>query len=138
MTRLRLKLLWLWLFPLIVSANFVHWLGDYDRAHQKALKEHSVLLVLVVKQNSTLSRKIIQTAFMNKPYIDTINEKMVPVIATYEGRKSYPIEMYYTTVFPTLFFVNPQRELFLYKSLYGEEITPDAVEKSVGCVTTHH
>jgi len=132
-----LKLLRLWLFPLILSANFVQWLGDYDIAHQKALKEHKPLLVLVVKQNSALSGKIIQTAFMNKPYADRINKKMVAVIVTYEGSKSYPIEMYYTTVFPTLFFVDSEKELFLREPLYGDEITPAMLEKTIGCVTTH-
>ncbi|AKF26047.1 hypothetical protein YH65_09775 [Sulfurovum lithotrophicum] len=125
------------LFPLIVSADFVHWLGAYDTAHQKALKEQKSLLVLVVKQNSALSDKIIQTAFMNKPYVDTINEKMVAVIVIYEGNKSYPVEMYYTTVFPTLFFVDSEKELFWREPLYGEEITPDLLEKTVGCVSTH-
>ncbi|BAF71210.1 thioredoxin family protein [Sulfurovum sp. NBC37-1] len=133
-----LKLLWLWLFPLIVSANFIHWMGDYDTAHQKALKEHKPLLVLVVKQNSALSGKIIQTAFMNKPYVDMINEKMVSVIVTYEGSKSYPVEMYYTTVFPTLFFVDSGKEIVLGEPLYGEKIAPVLLEKIIGYATTHH
>jgi len=65
---------------------------------------------------------------MNHRYVDTINQKTVPVIVTYEGTLSYPIEMYYTTVFPALFFVDSQRELFLKKPLYGREISSTALE----------
>jgi len=132
------KLLWLWLLPLIASAGFVNWLGDYDTAHHKALKEHKPLLVLVVKKHSPESNFIIRTVFMDRKYVEAINEKTVPVMVTYEGRASYPVEMYYTTVFPTLFFVDAQRELFLKKPLYGKEITPGAVMETVGRVDTHH
>jgi len=124
-----LKYLLLWLFPFFVSANFVNWLGNYDIAHQKALKEHKPLLVLVVKKNNSLSSQIIKNAFMDQDYVDEVNSKMVPVIVTYEGALSYPIEMYYTTIFPTLFFVDSERELFLHEPLYGEEITQDIVSE---------
>jgi hypothetical protein len=39
--------------------------------------------------------------------------------------------MYYTTVFPTLFFVDAQRELFLEKPLYGDEINRKSVARIV-------
>ena len=123
-----LKYLLLWLLPLLLSAGFVNWLGNYDSAHQKALKEAKPLLVLVVKKDDPLSSSIIKNTFMNHRYVDTINQKTVPVIVTYEGTLSYPIEMYYTTVFPALFFVDSQRELFLKKPLYGREISSTALE----------
>jgi len=124
-----LKYLILWLLPLLLSANFVNWLGNYDLAHQKALKENKPLLVLVVKKNDPLSSKIIKNSFMNKKYVDVINNTMVPVIVTYEGILSYPIEMYYTTTFPALFFVDSSKEIFLREPLYGEDITKKAIEK---------
>ena len=114
-------LLWL-LFPLVGFANHVQWLGDYDKALQKAHNEDKPLLVLVVKHKDPLSNKIIKDQFMNHAYVDVINQKMVPVIVTYEGRLSYPIEMYYTRVFPALFFVDSSREIFFREPLYGEEI----------------
>jgi len=107
----------------------VNWLGNYDVAHQKALKEHKPLLVLVVRKNDPLSSQIIKNSFMDQDYVDDINSKMVPVIVTYEGVLSYPIEMYYTTVFPTLFFVDSSKETFLREPLYGEEITKETVRK---------
>ena len=124
-----LKYLILWLLPLVVSASFVNWLGDYDKAYQKALKEKKFLLVLVVKEHDHLSSSIIKNSFMDKRYVDVINHKFVSVIVTYEGVLSYPVEMYYTTVFPALFFVDSQREIFLKEPLYGGEIDVKSIER---------
>jgi hypothetical protein len=126
-----LKYMLLWLLPLFVHANFVNWMGNYDAAHQKALKEHKPLLVLVVKKNDPLSSWIIKHTLMDKPYVDMINKNMVSVIVTYEGDLSYPIEMYYTTTFPTLFFVNSQKELFLREPLYGNEINVNILSEII-------
>ena len=113
----------LWLLTLFTYANHVHWLGDYDKALHQAFKEHKPLLVLVVKKDSKICNIILHTQFMNHSYIDTINEKFIAVMVTYEGRTSYPIEMYYTTVFPSLFFVDTQTETFMRKPMYGEQIS---------------
>ena len=130
-----LKFILLWqLFPLFIYANHVQWLGDYDTALQLAHKEHKPLLVLVVKHKDPLSNKIIKDHFMNHDYVDVINQKMIPVIVTYEGRSSYPIEMYYTRIFPTLFFVDTKTETFMGEPLYGEEITEEALRETVGSI----
>ena len=126
-----LKYLLLWLLPLLLHANFVNWLGDYDLAYQKALNEHKPLLVLVVKKNDSLSSQIIKNTFMDQDYVNRIKSKMVPVIVRYEGDLSYPIEMYYTTVFPTLFFVDSSREVSLAEPLYGDAITVKALEEKM-------
>jgi len=126
-----LRYLLLWLLPFLLQANFVNWLGDYNMAYKKALQEKKPLLLLVVKQGTSLSSKIIHTAFMNKPYVDRINCEMVPVIVTYEGALSYPIEIYYTTVFPTLFFVDSSREVSLAEPVYGNAITVKTVEEKM-------
>ncbi len=65
---------------------------------------------------------------MNQPYIETINQQMIAVMVTYEGRLSYPIELYYTTVFPTLFFVDAHKETFIGEPLYGEEINTTGIK----------
>lgn len=123
------KFMLLWLLPFIASANAVHWLGNYDSALQKAHQDHKAILVLVVKKESLLCNAIIKNQFMDQPYVDQINQNMLPVIVMYEGNSSYPVEMYYTTVFPTLFFVDSQRELFLREPLYGEEITQEELQR---------
>jgi len=112
----------LFLLPLLVSADHVHWLGDYSSALKLAQKEHKPLLVLLVKKSDISSSKIIQKSFMNRPYVKEINQKTIPVIVTYESRVSYPVEMYYTTVFPTLFLVDTKTETFMKEPLYGEQI----------------
>ena len=121
----------LWLLTLFTYANHVHWLGDYDKALQQALKDHKPLLVLVVKKDSKLCKSILHKQFMHHSYIDTINEKFISVMVTYEGRTSYPIEMYYTTVFPSLFFVDTQTEMFMREPLYGEQIKSDILENII-------
>lgn len=110
------------LLPLLAAAGSVHWLGDYNTALRSAHKQHKPLLVLLVKKNDTASATIIRDNFMNQTYIKQINQKTIPVIIVYEGRSSYPVEMYYTTIFPTLFFIDSQKELFLREPLYREEI----------------
>ncbi len=120
-------LLIFWLLPISLLANYIHWLGDYNTALELAKKEHKPLLVLVVKKDDNSSSKIIANSFMNQPYIDDVNKKRVSVIVTYEGKSSYPIEMYYTIVFPTLFLVDTKTETFIKEPLYGEQITPKAL-----------
>ena len=66
---------------------------------------------------------------MDRPYVAALDSHFISVIVTYESRETYPIEMYYTTVFPTLFFVDSSRELFLSKPLYGKEIQADTLAK---------
>ena len=126
-----MKLSLLWLIPLVISANHVHWLGDYKVALQQAHKEQKPLLVLVIKKDSALTPQIIKNNFMNTSYIEYINKEMVPVIVRYEGVLSYPIEMYYTTVFPTLFIVDSKREIFYSDPLYGEEINRESIKKMI-------
>jgi len=125
------QLILLWLLTLFTSANHVHWLGNYDKALQLAHKEHKPLLVLVVRHKDPLSHTIIKNYFMNHAYVDSINQKMIAVIVTYEGSVNYPVEMYYTTVFPTLFWVDTRSETFMKEPLYGSEIKSDMLEKII-------
>jgi len=121
----------LWLLTFCTYANHVHWLGEYDTALQLAHKESKPLLVLVIKHKDPLSHTIVKEHFMNHDYVDKINQKMIAVIVTYEGRSSYPIEMYYTRVFPTLFFVDTKTEMFMREPLYGEQIKSDILENII-------
>ena len=125
------QLLLLCLLSVGSYANHVHWLGSYDKALQLALKAHKPLLVLVVKKDSKACNAILHKHFMNHPYIDTINKKMIAVIVTYEGALSYPVEMYYTTVFPTLFWVDTKTETFMSAPLYGEGIDSNSLSEMV-------
>jgi len=113
------------LFPLALWGTHLHWLGNYNQARQKALSENKPLMVLVVKQHDPFNRTMIRNIFMDQPYIEKLNNKTVAVIVRYEESVGYPVEMYYTQHFPTLFLVDPVKEIFLKPPLYGREITKE-------------
>ena len=118
----------LFFFTLFINADHIHWLGNYDKALQKAQKEHKPLMVLLVKKACSSCNDVIKNCFMEQEYVRLLNQKFVSVIVTYEGRESYPIEMFYSTIFPTLFFVNSQTEGFLSEPLYGKSIDENTIE----------
>jgi len=105
------------------NANHISWLGDYNRALEQAQKEQKPMMVLLVKKDCKLCNEIIVKNFMNHEYLDVLNEKYVAVIITYEEESSYPIELFYSTVFPTLFFVNSADERFFKETIYGDDIS---------------
>ncbi len=116
-------------FSVLLFSQTLSWYGNYDKAHQTALKQGKPLLVLVVKAKDPSSRNVIRQVLMDQPYISKLKEKVIAVMVTYEREESYPVEMYYTTIFPALFLVDSSTELFLQKALYGEEITPETLKK---------
>jgi len=118
----------LFFFTLSINADHVHWMGNYDMALQKAHKEQKPLMVLLVKKECSFCNDVIKDTFMGREYVKYLNQKFVSVIVTYEGRVSYPIEMFYSTSFPTLFFVSSKTETFLAKPLYGEYIRVKSIE----------
>jgi len=103
-------------------AEHIHWLGDYDKALQIAHQTHKDMMVLLVQRDSLASRDTIARNFMNREYIETLDSRFVCAIVTYQSRASYPIELYYSTTFPALFFVSSKDERFLIEPLYGSEI----------------
>jgi len=105
------------------NANHISWLGDYNRALEQAQKEQKPMMVLLVKKDCKLCNEIIVKNFMNHEYLDVLNEKYVAVIITYEEEISYPIELFYSMVFPTLFFVNSADERFFKETIYGDDIS---------------
>ena len=115
-------ILLLLLFLSFGNANHISWLGDYDKALEQAQKVKKPMLVLLVKEDCKLCNELIVKKFMNRDYIVALNKKYIAVMLTYEGETSYPIELFYSTIFPTLFFVNSTDEHFLEEPLYGEEI----------------
>ncbi|EDZ62926.1 hypothetical protein SMGD1_1420 [Sulfurimonas gotlandica GD1] len=114
------------LFTLLLStlcANHVSWQGDFDKAHQQALKEKKKLMVLLIKKDSPESTEALTKTFMNQPYIDKINREFISVLVIKDQKSSYPIEMLYTLTYPSLFFLD-NRELFVCKPIRGE-VTPN-------------
>lgn len=99
-------------------ANHVKWYGDYDKALKQAIKEHKVLMVLLIKNNCLKCKDAVRDIFTDRTYVDKINRLIVPVIVNIDNKYSYPMEMYYANNFPTLFFVNSSNETFIEKPLY--------------------
>jgi len=110
-----------------LSANHINWYGNYDKAHRLALKENKSLMVLLIQNDCERSKKIVQDIFMNQSYIDIINKDYISVIVTLHQKESYPIEMLYTDVYPSLFFLD-KYELFIYEPLRGD-ITKEMMER---------
>jgi len=104
---------------LTLSANHVSWYGSFDKAHKKALKDDKKIMVLVIEKDCKVCKEAIKTTFINQPYIDDINKDFISVIVTKNQKESYPIEMLYTFIYPTLFFLD-NRELFVCKPLKGK------------------
>jgi len=119
--------IWLLLSLSILNAEHIRWYSNYDRAHQAALKEKKLLMVLLIEEECPLCHKMLHTTFMNQKYIKEINDMFVSVLVTKDQKESYPIEMLYTMRYPSLFFLNNQ-ELFIGKNIYGYT-DPDAFEK---------
>ncbi len=117
------------LIILTLQAKHIHWLGDYDKALEKAHNDTKPLMIFLVKKKCHACNDILQDVLMNQPYIKTLNERFIPVIVTYEGSSSYPVEMYYSTTFPVLFFINSFSEAFLTKPLYGKAITRQKIQE---------
>ena len=112
------SLLFFLLFISFGEANHISWLGDYDKALKLAQKEKRPMMILLVKKDCKHCNNIIVKYFMNRDYIDALNQTHIAVIVTYEGRLSYPIEMFYSTTFPTLFFVDSRDESLLREPIY--------------------
>lgn len=110
----------------ILQASHVSWQGDFDKAHQQALKENKKLMVLLIEKECKECIETIKTTFINQSYIDIINREYISVLITKNQKSSYPIEMLYTSTYPTLFFLD-NRELFVCKPIRGG-VTPDKLK----------
>ncbi len=112
-------------------AEHIHWLGDYDSALAKAKAEQKPLMVLLVKNECGRCGDTLRDIFADQPYIARLNEQYIAVIVTFEGNSSYPVELYYSTVFPALFIVDGTTESFRGRPFFGEEINQSNIQKIV-------
>ena len=117
-------ILLLFVFYALLYSSGISWRGDYDKALAEARDSDKILLVLLVKNGCKKCNEVLKKVFTDRPYIKTLNQKVIAVLINKEYKSSYPIEMYYTTVYPTLFLVNPQNETFIREPVY-KNITKD-------------
>lgn len=101
------------------------WYGNYGQARNEAIKERKTLLVYLIsveeKQNPGLIRQIASDINVSHRFF----QRFVPVVLLSDSRSRYPIELYYGTVLPALFFMDPVREVPLRPMLAGPKLMDD-------------
>lgn len=125
-------------FAVLAYGEHTRWHGDYDRALQRAKAEQKPLVVLLVKKECPRCRNIIRDCFANQPYVAALNAKSVTVIVTYEGHSSYPVELFYSRKFPTLFVVDSATESFIGEPVYSVDGNCKHIEEKLKGMQWEH
>ncbi len=102
----------------LLSDN-IRWQNDFDKALFKAKKEKKEIMLLVLKKECAVCKNIFVTLFNDKTVQKEVNKKYIAVVVFFENENSYPIELFYTQSFPSLFFISSNDESFLQKQLFG-------------------
>ena len=116
-----------------LNASHIKWHWDYEKALLTAKKENKNLMLILRKKDCIDCQKMFEITFLNQDYITELNEKFISVIATYEDENSYPIEMFYSLEFPSLFFVSQEDESFLIDPLFGF-VSPDKLSTKINTI----
>jgi hypothetical protein len=101
-----------------LSSNNISWYNSYDKALEIAQKEKKNLMLFIVSTKDNNSREILKKYFQNQNYIEYLNTNFINVLITVEHKTSYPIELFYTTNFPSIFFASYKDESFLTHPIY--------------------
>jgi hypothetical protein len=98
--------------------NNISWYHSYDKALITAQKEKKNLMLFIASSKNNNSNEILKKYFLNQDYIEYINKNFVSVLITIEHKTSYPIELFYTTNFPSIFFASYKDESYLTHPIY--------------------
>ncbi len=110
----------------MLHATHVSWYGDFEQARQASRKTGKTLMVLLAKKEDSTTATLLQSCFMNQPYIGTIHKYFIAVLIIEGVTRHYPSELLYTLTYPTLFFLN-RNELFTCKPI-REPLTANMLE----------
>lgn len=83
-----------------------------------AQQEKKNLMLFIASTKDDNSKEILKNYFQNQNYIEYLNTNFINVLITVEHKTSYPIELFYTTNFPSIFFVSYKDESFLTHPIY--------------------
>lgn len=97
------------------AAGYINWFYDYEAGHKEALKLEKPIILFLKDDISDESKKMFAKTFSNNEVIKYINKNFVSIQLPKETDK-FPLELYYTLEFPTLFFATR------YEILFGERI----------------
>lgn len=111
------KLLLLSLFISSVYSQNILWHANYDKALIKAHKENKNLFVFLVNANKA-SKNVLAQLYKEKTLIKKLNQEYISILINVNYKTTYPIELYYTTSFPTMFIANAKVELMLADPVY--------------------
>lgn len=117
----KILLILILLFTNLFSNNIINnisWYGSYDKALEIAHKEKKNMMLFIASSKDNNSNEILNKYFMNQEYIEYLNKNFINVLITVEHKTSYPIELFYTTNFPSIFFVSFKDESFLTHPIY--------------------
>lgn len=98
--------------------NNISWYSSYDKALEIAQKEKKNMMLFIASTKDNNSNEILKKYFLNQDYIEYINKNFISVLITVEHKTSYPIELFYTTNFPSIFFASYKDESFLTHPIY--------------------
>lgn len=98
--------------------NNISWYSSYDKALEIAQKEKKNMMLFIASSKDKNSNEILRKHFQNQDYINYLNTNFISVLITVEHKTSYPIELFYTTNFPSIFFVSFKDESFLTHPIY--------------------
>jgi thioredoxin-related protein len=100
-------------------SNNISWYHSYDKALEIAQKEKKNMMLFIASTKDNNSNEILKKYFLNHDYIEYINKNFISVLITVEHKTSYPIELFYTTNFPSIFFASHKDESFLTHPIYN-------------------
>ncbi len=98
--------------------NNISWYSSYDKALEIAQKEKKNMMLFIASSKDKNSNEILRKHFQNQDYINYLNTNFISVLITVEHKTSYPIELFYATNFPSIFFASYKDESFLTHPIY--------------------
>lgn len=96
----------------------IRWQNEYEKALLEAKKEKKKIVLLVLKKECVECKTIFIDIFKDSEVEAKISSEYIPIVVFFEDKNSYPIELFYTQLFPTLFFVSQEDESFLQEPLF--------------------
>ena len=99
-------------------SNNISWYHSYDKALELAQKEKKNMMLFIASSKTNNSNEILKQYFLNQDYVEYINKNFISVLITVEHKTSYPIELFYTTSFPSIFFASYKDESYLTHPIY--------------------
>lgn len=107
------------IFTSLLFSEHIRWQSDFEKTLIEAKKEEKNILLLVLKKDCKDCKNVFTDIFMDEEVTDKVNDRYISVVVFFENKNSYPVELFYTQLFPSLFFVSYKDELFLNAPLFG-------------------